>query len=185
VSAAASDRSLRAAWARARRLAAETPDSRNRYVDFLRAASIVVVVIGHWLMAAPSVERGEFTLSDMLQIAPWTRWLTWIFQVMPLFFIVGGYANAASWEGARAAGRGYDWWLSRRLRRLVRPVVPVLLAWCAIAFVAPRMGLSARSIEIGSQTAFVPTWFLSVYVMVVVAAPAMYALWRRLGMAPF
>jgi len=54
------------AWARARALADHTPGARNRYVDFLRAASIAVVVIGHWLMAAPSVERGEFTLSDKI-----------------------------------------------------------------------------------------------------------------------
>jgi hypothetical protein len=28
-----------------------TPASRDRYVDFLRAFSIVVVVIGHWTIA--------------------------------------------------------------------------------------------------------------------------------------
>ena len=78
------------------------PATRNRYVDGLRAISIAVVVVGHWLMAAPTVASGvRFTLSDMLHVAPWTQWLTWIFQVMPLFFIVGGYANAASLESAR------------------------------------------------------------------------------------
>jgi hypothetical protein len=28
-----------------------TPPSRDRYVDFLRALSIVVVVVGHWTIA--------------------------------------------------------------------------------------------------------------------------------------
>ena len=110
-------------------LAARTPAARNRYVDFLRATSIVVVVIGHWLMAAPSFERGEFTLSDMLRIAPRTQWLTWIFQVMPLFFIVGGYGNSASWEKARGSGEGYAAWVSRRFQRLVRPMIPVVAVW--------------------------------------------------------
>ncbi|MEJ2541588.1 MAG: acyltransferase family protein, partial [Gemmatimonadota bacterium] len=64
---------------------------RNRYVDFLRAAAITVVVLGHWLMAAPTVERRQFTLSDMLHVSPWTQWLTWGFQVMPVFFLVGGW----------------------------------------------------------------------------------------------
>src|SRR5262245_11008278 len=41
------------AWSRAARLADRTPASRNRYVDFLRAASMLVVTIGHWLAAAP------------------------------------------------------------------------------------------------------------------------------------
>ena len=41
------------AWTRAAEVAARTPPSRNRYVDFLRAASILCVVLGHWLAAAP------------------------------------------------------------------------------------------------------------------------------------
>ena len=108
------------AWSRARDLAARTPEARNRYVDFLRAASILVVVIGHWLMAAPFVSEGELRLSnDMLHVAPWTQWLTWALQVMPLFFIVGGYANAASWEAAQRSGAGYGAWIAGRLQRLV------------------------------------------------------------------
>ena len=35
-------------------LAAATPASRDRYVDFLRAASIAGVVFGHWFIAISS-----------------------------------------------------------------------------------------------------------------------------------
>ena len=90
------------AWSQARALAGRTPEARNRYVDFLRAASIGVVVIGHWLMAAAHTDSGSLELDDMLHVSPWTQWLTWAFQVMPVFFIVGGYANAI--RRARAAG---------------------------------------------------------------------------------
>ena len=34
-------------------LAAATPPSRDRFVDLVRAVSIVAVVLGHWLMAVP------------------------------------------------------------------------------------------------------------------------------------
>jgi peptidoglycan/LPS O-acetylase OafA/YrhL len=176
---------IRSAWSRAGDLAARTPPDRNRYVDFLRALSIFVVVIGHWLMAAPSFERGEFTLSDMLRIAPGTQWLTWIFQVMPLFFIVGGYGNAASWERARSAGENYATWISRRFQRLVRPMIPVVAVWSGVAIAGERLGLSPRSVEIGSQVALVPIWFLAVYVMVVAAVPATCLLWRRFGVGSF
>lgn len=173
-------------WQRTREVARRTPAARNRYVDLLRAASIFVVVIGHWLMAAPTAGSGvRFTLSDMLQVAPWTQWLTWIFQVMPVFFVVGGYANAASWESARASGAGYGAWLSRRLQRLVRPVVPFVLVWCAFGLSARWLGLGRDVVTSGSQAAFIPTWFLAVYVMVVVVAPAMHGWWRRLGMSSF
>ncbi len=173
------------AWTRAQELAAQTPTRRNRYVDFLRAASITVVVLGHWLMAAPSVDRGSLTLSDMLHVAPWSQWLTWLFQVMPLFFIVGGFANAASWEAARRAGTPYGVWIGSRLRRLIGPVVPLLLVWAGMAILAHRIGVQAQTIRIGSQAALIPTWFLAVYVMVVVAAPASHALWQRFGMSSF
>jgi fucose 4-O-acetylase-like acetyltransferase len=166
-------------------LAERTPETRNRYVDFLRAASIGVVVLGHWLMAAPAMDRGELTLSDMLHMAPWTQWLTWAFQVMPLFFIVGGYSNAVSWESARRAGAPYGAWIGARLRRLIGPVVPLLLVWAGIAVAAHHLGVSPDMIRIGSQVALIPTWFLAVYVMVCVAAPATHALWRRFGMASF
>ena len=178
-------RGIRRAWARARDLALRTPPSRNRYVDFLRAASIAVVVLGHWLMAAPTIDREAFTLSDMLYIAPWTQWLTWIFQVMPLFFIMGGYANAASWSAYRSEGEDYAAWVSRRLRRLVGPVVPVILAWCLLVPVGRWLGLSARIVEVGSMLALRPLWFLAVYVLVVVVAPFTHALWERYGIASF
>lgn len=175
------------AWVRrARTLARETPAHRNRYVDLLRAGSIVVVVTGHWLMAAPTIDVGvRFTLSDMLHVAPWTQWLTWLFQVMPLFFVVGGYANAASWESARSSGHGYNAWVTRRLQRLVWPVAPFVLGWCALGFVARWLGLGREIVRGGSQAAFLPTWFLAVYVLVVLLAPAMHRLWRRFGMSSF
>jgi hypothetical protein len=179
-------RGLKRSWSRARELAERTPESRNRYVDFLRAASILIVVIGHWLMAAPFVREGRLSLSnDMLHVAPWTQGLTWVLQVMPLFFIVGGYANAISWEAAHRSGAGYAAWIAGRLQRLVQPTVPLLAAWTLLAVVAHRLGLSPEMIRVGSQFALIPTWFLAVYVMVVVVAPGTHALWRRYGMTSF
>ena len=45
-------------WNAAARLAAQTPPERNRYVDFLRAASICLVITGHWLVIAFYSEDG-------------------------------------------------------------------------------------------------------------------------------
>lgn len=173
-------------WSRARELAERTPETRNRYVDFLRAISILVVVIGHWLMAAPFMKGDELSLSNgMLRVAPWSQWLTWVLQVMPLFFIVGGYSNAVSWESAQRSGAGYGTWIAGRLQRLVQPVVPLLIAWTLLAVVAHGLGVGPEVIRVGSQFALIPTWFLAVYMMVAVVAPVMHALWCRFGMASF
>lgn len=173
-------------WEGARLRARRAPRARNRYVDLLRAASILVVVGGHGLMVAPTVQSGvRFTLSDMLQIAPWTQWLTWVFQVMPLFFIVGGYANAASWESARRSGTGYGEWVSHRLQRLAGPVLPFILIWCGLGLAARWLGVGEDLVMSGSRAAFLPTWFLAVYVLVVALAPAMHRAWERFGMTSF
>ncbi|MXP09820.1 hypothetical protein [Pseudoblastomonas halimionae] len=58
-------------WAKARSLAVQAPPERNRYVDFLRALSIMAVVIGHWLVAAPYIgDDGNVVGGHLLGIAP-------------------------------------------------------------------------------------------------------------------
>ena len=123
------------AWSRALQAAAQTPPSRNRYVDLLRAISIGAVVLGHWVIAAPWVEDDRLRLDHMLAVQPWTQWLTLLFQVMPVFFLVGGYSNAASWDAAQRAGTPYGAWIAGRARRLIGPIVPLILTWAAMALV--------------------------------------------------
>jgi hypothetical protein len=162
-------------------MAADTPPSRNRYVDWLRALSISAVVLGHWLIAAPWIAEDGLRLDHMLAVQPWTQWLTLLFQVMPVFFLVGGYSNAASWDAAQRAGTPYGTWVAGRARRLIGPVVPLILAWAAIAFVFRRFGVSYEMIEHGSILALVPMWFLAVYLLVVLLVPVTRAAWRRFG----
>src|SRR5262249_1893422 len=174
------------AWSRAARLADRTPASRNRYVDFLRAASMLVVTIGHWLAAAPYFDAsGELIGAHILTAVPWTAWLTWIVQVMPIFFIVGGYANGVSWRAARRDSRSYATWLESRLRRLVWPLLPLLVAWVAIVAIEYARGIRPELIRYGSQVALIPIWFLAVYIVIVLLVPAMEAAWTRFGMRSF
>ncbi|MDK1021907.1 MAG: acyltransferase [Candidatus Hydrogenedentes bacterium] len=172
-------------WSQAKDLAAQTPTDRNRYVDFLRAISILVVITGHWLIAAPHYHDGSLTLSDLLVFQPNAQWLTWLFQVMPIFFIVGGYANAVSLESARKREVGYADWLAGRLTRLVTPLLALFLGWALLAAILYVSGVSGVVIGGASRAALIPTWFLAIYIMVVVLAPATYSAWRRWGFASF
>lgn len=164
-----------------RTLAASTPSTRNRVVDLLRAGAIVVVVLGHWTLAAVVVRGGELVTGQLLELASWTQPLTWVFQVMPVFFLVGGYANALSWRSARARDVPYAGWLRSRLRRLLVPVVPLLLAWLVATSLAYAAGVPGGTLRTASQVALVPTWFLAAYVVVCAVAPATLWLWERLG----
>lgn len=165
------------------RVAAATPVTRNRVVDLLRVGALTVVVLGHWLVAAVSVRDGVLDAGAVLDRAAWTHPLTWVFQVMPVFFLVGGYANAVSWRGARARGDGWPQWLRARLRRLLVPVVPLLVFWVALLVGADAAGVDRAALRTASQVALVPTWFLAAYVVVCALAPLTLRLWDRWGWA--
>ena len=88
---------------------------RNDYVDLLRGASIVAVVVGHWLLTAIQYRAGEFDGFDAITYVSWGSWVTLVLQVVPVFFLVGGYANALSWSRRRAAGGSWADWLRLRM----------------------------------------------------------------------
>ena len=172
-------------WSQASDMAAQTPADRNRYVDFLRSVSILVVIVGHWLIATTYMADGNIALGHLLKSHPQTQWLTWIFQVMPIFFIVGGYSNAVSLESARRKHLGYGGWLYARLNRLVAPLLVLLIAWAIIAVIMHLLGVSPKVIQLASQAALIPTWFLAIYIMVVILAPLTYRFWQGLGFTSF
>ena len=170
-------------WHQANKLAIQTPSSRNRAADFFRASSIIVVIVGHWLMAAPFIDSSGVFMGHILATASWTHWLTWGLQVMPIFFFVGGFSNGITWDAAHRDGRGYGTWLSARLQRLLYPVVILMIFWTALAVVAHRLGISSDAVKVGSQVALVPTWFLAIYSVIVILAPLARIAWKRWGSA--
>lgn len=178
-------------WKAAQGLAEQTPEDRNRWVDFLRAISILAVVFGHWLMAGLYVdEAGALQRGDLIEISQWTHWLTWAFQVMPVFFLVGGYSNAVSWQGTlRKAEPGqvgvYRDWLAARVQRLIAPTFPVLLVWAVIAVVLTQVGFERDQIRMATEAALIPVWFLAVYLLVTACTPLALKAWKRWGWASF
>jgi peptidoglycan/LPS O-acetylase OafA/YrhL len=174
-----------AIWTQVRQLAEQTPEERNRYVDFLRAVSILVVIVGHWLIATFWVVDGALDSGHLLKSHPQTQWLTWLFQVMPIFFIVGGYSNAVSLESARNKGIDYAGWLVTRLNRLVAPLLILVVAWAGIGITMGLFGVTPELIQYASQASLIPTWFLAIYIMVVILAPLTYRFWQAWGFLSF
>jgi fucose 4-O-acetylase-like acetyltransferase len=171
---------LRAA---AERIDARTPDERDRYADLIRVLAILVVVYGHWLAAVVLVRDGQLVTSQLLVVEPWTRVATWLVQVMPLFFLVGGRVNAGSLRRARDRGQSASAWVRKRARRLLRPMLPLLALWVALAPALDALGVASGVVELAAETAFIPLWFLVVYLLVIVLAPVTWRLHRRGGLA--
>lgn len=165
-------------------MAAGTPADRDRVVDFVRVAAVGVVVVGHWLLAAVTWGPDGLEGRNLLGVVGWTQWLTWAFQVMPLVFLAGGAANAASWASAQRRQQPYGPWLQGRLRRLVRPAAVLVAVWTAGLAVAHAVGVDDQVLVAAARLIAMPLWFLAVYVPVVAVTPLSLAAHRRWGLAP-
>ncbi|MEV2237970.1 acyltransferase [Micromonospora sp. NPDC049891] len=165
------------------RLAARTPPDRERYLDLLRALAIILVVLGHWAIAAVEYdESGRPDGHSALTALPWAYPLTWAVQVMPVFFLVGGYANAASLAAHQRRGGDAIGWLLGRSARLLRPTSALVLVLAGGALVARLGGAQPDEVRPVVWFATIPLWFLAAYLAVVPLTPVMYALHRRLGL---
>jgi surface polysaccharide O-acyltransferase-like enzyme len=171
-------------------LAARTPATRDRYVDFLRALSILVVVVGHWLVGVVYWEDGVIGSRSAIGRTPWLWIATWFLQVMPIFFFVGGFSNLVTYRAFHRRGESTWEFLRTRLSRLLRPTLVFVAVWALI-----QAGLHV--FDIGSPTTpflrgmrppgatipFGPLWFLAVYAGVLVLSPVMIRLHERFGLA--
>jgi len=146
-----------------------TPASRDRVVDFLRAASIAVVVLWHWTFSITHWRGGSLRMPNPIGDVPGLWAATWLLQVMPLFFVVGGYANRAAWDGIRRHGGGPRQFWSKRFERLLRPVAVYVACWAVVDLAWWASG--GRSVLDWGMVVFVPLWFLGVYVAVVTLTP--------------
>jgi peptidoglycan/LPS O-acetylase OafA/YrhL len=163
----------------ARHLDAATPPHRDRAVDALRALAIAGVIGGHWLVTAlvSSGSHHGTVLSDNSPLAsmPWLAPLSWIFQTLAVFFLVGGYAAARSYRG------DYLPWLRKRLIRLVRPVAALVAVWIPVTIAMIAAGVSSATIHTLLFLVISPLWFLGVYAGLTALTPCVRWLVRRFG----
>ncbi|MFF4116061.1 acyltransferase family protein [Streptomyces sp. NPDC001714] len=156
--------------------------SRDRYVDFLRAWAIVLVVLGHWLITALVREPdGRITAPELLAVVPWTQWLTLGFQIMPLFFLAGGHGAGGSWARARAAGGTPAGWLGRRALRLLLPVAVYSGAVLLAVGICAAVGVDADTLALVGWAMAMQFWFLPVYLLLSALTPPLYAAHLRWG----
>ncbi|WP_144802936.1 acyltransferase [Curtobacterium sp. BH-2-1-1] len=159
---------------------------RDLVVDLVRTACVVLVVVVHITMVGVAVGPDGIAVTSPLQEAPWYVAATWIGQVMPLFFVVGGFASAVGWRSTVARGGGARDFVATRLMRLFRPAIPLFLVLAIALGTATVLGtppelLGEVAFGIGS-----PLWFLAAYGITQCCVPLMARLharapWRTLG----
>jgi len=153
------------------RIDAATPTDRDRAVDALRAFAILGVVLGHWLVTALVADGGSLHASSPLQHMPWLAPISWAFQTLAVFFLVGGHVATRSHTAARAKGTPYRQWLTARLSRLFKPVAAVLVLWTIAATALFLSGAEPDTIHTLVKLALSPLWFLLVFAALTAATP--------------
>lgn len=142
--------------------------NRDRVLDAVKALALLVVIVGHSL--AWHI-RPDHTAVNVLEDARFLIVLTWLFQVLPLFFAAGAVSNAASLQRHGAGA-----YLQARGTRLLAPVVVYATFWTALLlpFSAGPVGRFLAQL----------LWFAGVYLLVAAAA-VVTSRWPAWALAPW
>ncbi|MFI1520224.1 acyltransferase [Kitasatospora cineracea] len=161
----------RSAVRTAAKIDAKTPATRDRALDGLRALALLSVPLGHWMLGGFDSPDGVLHNASPLGALPSMAPLSWVLQLLGVFFLVGGRASALSLR--RAAGRGVrtGTWLRGRVLRLARPVLGVAAVWAALIPVLRALGVPAGTVRTGAVLMVQPLWYIAVYLVLTALTP--------------
>jgi len=156
--------------------------SRDLTLDLARVFCVLLVVVIHLLFVGVGTDAdGGMAITRPLEEQPWFWAATWVGQIMPLFFVVGGFATATSLRSHRrraAAAGGIRADADRifvhaRLQRLARPALPLFGFLAVVLVAATALGIDPGLLEAVATGAGSPLWFLCAYLICQLAAPAL------------
>ena len=164
-----------AATAPAAHLAASAPTAgRDSAIDLVRAACVVVVVMLHALMAGVVLDATGPVFVNAADGAAWFAPLTWVVQIMPLFFVIGGFAGARGLDAHRARGGDATGFVAARVQRLLLPATLAVGAAGAALAALVLAGVDPAVIEIAGFRFAQPLWFLGVFLLCQALLPVLH-----------
>ncbi len=133
--------------------------------------SLLGVVMGHTVMATSELRDDVFIWSNLLTASPVFQALTWVFQIMPLFFFAG---VAASVEFPQVGGaRAWDE-LGQLADAPMHTAVPAGVLLPGVLgrhLTSARLALPEHVYEPMAGISIQLLWFLGAYVLVLAAVP--------------
>lgn len=152
---------------------AGAPAVRDSAVDLVRAACIVGVVALHAMMVGVAVTAHGPSFVNASDGRWWIIPLSWLFQVMPLFFVIGGFSAATAYR--RSVGRGGDAirFVAGRVHRLLRPAVVTVGVVGALLAVLAAAGVPDDLVTLAGFRFAQPLWFLGVFLVCQALVPAL------------
>ena len=156
------------------------PVQRDLVMDLARVFALTLVVVGHLLMMGASVSvSDDLVIERTLLLQPWLTPATWVAQVMPLFFMVGGFVGVQAWRRTEARGGSAAEFIRGRFQRLARPAVPLFAFLTLAILVLHLVGVAPRSVAQIATGVASPLWFLAAYTFSQAYLPGMATLHER------
>ena len=151
---------------------------RNPYADFLRAFSLLVVILWHWCFTILVWGDQGPSATSPLGFTSGLWIVTWLLQVMPLFFYIGAYVHLKSWERASARGERIWHFALRQAKSLAIPSAALLVTWVILGVI---VGIVFDVSWMGQAVLMVvsPLWFVGAYLLFVCLMPITVWLHRR------
>jgi hypothetical protein len=94
-------------------------------------------------------------------------------QIMPLFFIAGGFSSLHHWRSMRAKGATASEYVRARIVRLVRPAIAVVVVVASGLVMLRLAGLPEDLVATAGFRIGQPLWFLGVYLVTSALVPVM------------
>ncbi|GAB3618720.1 hypothetical protein GCM10027416_32770 [Okibacterium endophyticum] len=142
-----------------------TAGIRDRSIDLVRAGCLIVVVALHAMMVGVTMGDSGPVFENAIADTDWFPAASWFLQMMPLFFIAGGFSSITGWQRARATGATPASFVAGRLHRLLMPAIVVIGAVGVALLALSAAGVSAEMVAIAGFRISQPLWFLGVYVL--------------------
>ena len=147
--------------------------ARDSSVDAIRIVLLVAVFALHAMMCGVSVGAAGPVLENALEGQPWFGPVSWVVQIMPLFFIAGGFSSFHHWQSMRSRGATASDYVRARLERLVRPALALVVVVAAGLAALALAGLPTELVATAGFRIGQPLWFLGVYIAISALVPVM------------
>ena len=153
---------------------------RDLVVDLARVACIVLVVVIHLLMIGVGLDAtGAIVVSRPLEAQSWFDAATWVGQIMPLFFALGGFTALTSWRSSRRRGGTASEFVRARTMRLATPALVLFAFFAVVLGAATLAGVDPVLLETVAGGVGTPLWFLAAFLLVQCLVPILAGLHER------
>jgi len=136
---------------------------RDLTLDLARVFAVLLVVVIHLLEVGVGTGPHGLTISRPLEHQPWFNAVTWVLQIMPLFFVVGGFASLTAWRSLLRRGGGAADYVKTRVLRLAQPAFPLFVFYVVVVGAATLIGVDPQLLGPVVLGAGSPLWFLAAY----------------------